>query len=190
HGVPAGTAARLAGGPLPRRPAGADVAGVRGGDLRPGGRRPGGRRRAGRRRAVRRPVGAGGTAGSRRSRAAPGGGGVLPGRLGGASPVRRVRRAGGRGGRVRRPACDAGAVPGRLPARTRPASEAVPGGPAARHLVGRTRMDDVKERIAAQLTAVRERSLTYTAADDDVLTAQHSRLMSPLVWDLAHVGNY
>ncbi|SDR23979.1 ergothioneine biosynthesis protein EgtB [Thermostaphylospora chromogena] len=51
-------------------------------------------------------------------------------------------------------------------------------------------MDDVKERIAAQLTAVRERSLTYTAADDDVLTAQHSRLMSPLVWDLAHVGNY
>ncbi len=25
--------------------------------------------------------------------------------------------------------------------------------------------------------------------DDDDLTAQHSPLMSPLVWDLAHIGN-
>ncbi|MFF0772934.1 ergothioneine biosynthesis protein EgtB [Nonomuraea wenchangensis] len=51
-------------------------------------------------------------------------------------------------------------------------------------------MTDLKERIAAQLTAVRDRSLTYTAAEDDLLVHQHSPLMSPLVWDLAHVGNY
>nr|WP_221475588.1 ergothioneine biosynthesis protein EgtB [Sphaerisporangium rubeum] len=48
----------------------------------------------------------------------------------------------------------------------------------------------MKERIAAQLQAVRDRSLTYTDAEDDLLTRQHSPLMSPLVWDLAHVGNY
>ncbi|MGA4989536.1 ergothioneine biosynthesis protein EgtB [Nonomuraea bangladeshensis] len=51
-------------------------------------------------------------------------------------------------------------------------------------------MTDLKERIAAQLTAVRDRSLAYTAAEDDLLVRQHSPLMSPLVWDLAHVGNY
>ncbi|GIH79871.1 ergothioneine biosynthesis protein EgtB [Planobispora longispora] len=49
---------------------------------------------------------------------------------------------------------------------------------------------EVKELIAAELTAVRSRSLTYTDADDDLLVRQHSALMSPLVWDLAHVGNY
>jgi len=32
---------------------------------------------------------------------------------------------------------------------------------------------------------------TYTAVlDEEDLTRQHSALMSPLVWDLAHVGNY
>ncbi|MEZ0075699.1 ergothioneine biosynthesis protein EgtB [Planotetraspora sp. GP83] len=48
----------------------------------------------------------------------------------------------------------------------------------------------LKEKIAAELAAVRDRSLTYTNADDDLLVRQHSSLMSPLVWDLAHVGNY
>ncbi|GII78814.1 hercynine oxygenase [Sphaerisporangium rufum] len=51
-------------------------------------------------------------------------------------------------------------------------------------------MTDLKERIAAALREVRDRSLTYTDADDAVLVRRHSRLMSPLVWDLAHVGNY
>ncbi|TMR21839.1 ergothioneine biosynthesis protein EgtB [Nonomuraea turkmeniaca] len=51
-------------------------------------------------------------------------------------------------------------------------------------------MNDFKERIAAELVAVRDRSLAYTEADDDLLVRQHSPLMSPLVWDLAHVGNY
>ncbi|GAA1296446.1 hercynine oxygenase [Planotetraspora silvatica] len=48
----------------------------------------------------------------------------------------------------------------------------------------------LKEKIAAELAAVRDRSLAYTDVDDDLLVRQHSPLMSPLVWDLAHVGNY
>ncbi|MDP9397743.1 MAG: ergothioneine biosynthesis protein EgtB [Actinomycetota bacterium] len=52
--------------------------------------------------------------------------------------------------------------------------------------------DALKERIAAELEEVRRRSLALTtgALDEPELTSQHSRLMSPLVWDLAHVGNY
>lgn len=48
----------------------------------------------------------------------------------------------------------------------------------------------LRETIAAELLAARERTrlLTDSVADDE-LTAQHSRLMSPLVWDLAHIGN-
>src|SRR3954471_3468587 len=51
---------------------------------------------------------------------------------------------------------------------------------------------DVKERIIAELTAARDRSfgLTVGALDDPELTTQVSPLMSPLVWDLAHIGNY
>ena len=50
----------------------------------------------------------------------------------------------------------------------------------------------VKSLIAAELDRVRARShgLTTDVLDEAELTAQHSRLMSPLVWDLAHVGNY
>ncbi|MCW2880678.1 MAG: hypothetical protein JWQ95_4778 [Sphaerisporangium sp.] len=51
-------------------------------------------------------------------------------------------------------------------------------------------MTGLKERIAAELERGRSRSLAYTDADDEVLVRQHSTLMSPLVWDLAHVGNY
>lgn len=49
-----------------------------------------------------------------------------------------------------------------------------------------------KERIAAELDRARDRSngLTLHALDEEELLAQHSPLMSPLVWDLAHVGNY
>lgn len=51
-------------------------------------------------------------------------------------------------------------------------------------------MTDLKDRIADQLTRARARtSLLADAVDDDDLTRQHSPLMSPLVWDLAHVGN-
>ncbi|MFW6639040.1 ergothioneine biosynthesis protein EgtB [Nocardiopsis algeriensis] len=52
--------------------------------------------------------------------------------------------------------------------------------------------DRAKERIAAELDRSRRRSnaLTLEVLDEDELLAQHSPLMSPLVWDLAHVGNY
>ncbi len=52
--------------------------------------------------------------------------------------------------------------------------------------------DAFRERVAAELLRSRERSLSLTTEvlGDDELTAQHSRLMSPLVWDLAHIGNY
>lgn len=50
----------------------------------------------------------------------------------------------------------------------------------------------VKERIAAELDHSRRHSneLTIDALDESELLAQHSPLMSPLVWDLAHIGNY
>jgi iron(II)-dependent oxidoreductase len=45
--------------------------------------------------------------------------------------------------------------------------------------------------IASALEEGRRRTLDLLAPfDDDFLRAQHSMLMSPLVWDLAHVGNY
>jgi iron(II)-dependent oxidoreductase len=50
--------------------------------------------------------------------------------------------------------------------------------------------DALRERIVAELVSARERTrgLTDCVADDD-LVRQHSPLMSPLVWDLAHVAN-
>lgn len=50
----------------------------------------------------------------------------------------------------------------------------------------------LRQHLADELERVRGRSrgLTTDVLDDDELLAQHSRLMSPLVWDLAHVGNY
>jgi gamma-glutamyl hercynylcysteine S-oxide synthase len=50
--------------------------------------------------------------------------------------------------------------------------------------------DRLREHLAAELVRTRERSARLTdAVDDHDLVRQHSRLMSPLVWDLAHVGN-
>lgn len=50
---------------------------------------------------------------------------------------------------------------------------------------------DLKEHAARQLEEARRRSLDLLdpVPQDDLMT-QHSPLMSPLVWDLAHVGNY
>jgi len=51
-------------------------------------------------------------------------------------------------------------------------------------------VDELRDHVAAELRRSRERSALLTdAVDDDDLVRQHSRLMSPLVWDLAHVGN-
>jgi iron(II)-dependent oxidoreductase len=48
----------------------------------------------------------------------------------------------------------------------------------------------LRDHIAEGLTAARARSLALTdVLDDAELNRQHSPLMSPLVWDLAHIGN-
>jgi iron(II)-dependent oxidoreductase len=50
---------------------------------------------------------------------------------------------------------------------------------------------DLRQGLADELEAVRRRSLDLLAPlDDDDLRRQHSPIMSPLVWDLAHVGNF
>ena len=46
----------------------------------------------------------------------------------------------------------------------------------------------MREEVARALESARGRTLALTAFDDPDLTYQHSPLMSPLVWDLAHVG--
>jgi iron(II)-dependent oxidoreductase len=46
----------------------------------------------------------------------------------------------------------------------------------------------MREAAAQGLEQARDRTNTLTAFDDDELTRQHSPLMSPLVWDLAHIG--
>src|SRR5690349_196800 len=49
---------------------------------------------------------------------------------------------------------------------------------------------DLRLTIAAELERTRARTALLTDAVDDAdLTRQHSPIMSPLVWDLAHVGN-
>ena len=47
---------------------------------------------------------------------------------------------------------------------------------------------DLREAAARGLEAARARTHPLTGFDDAELTTQHSPLMSPLVWDLAHVG--
>ena len=50
--------------------------------------------------------------------------------------------------------------------------------------------DRLRDLVAAELGRARDRTTLLTAAvDEDDLVRQHSPLMSPLVWDLAHVGN-
>ena len=49
----------------------------------------------------------------------------------------------------------------------------------------------LKAKVAGDLEAARRRSLAILEPlDDHQLRQQHSPLMSPLAWDLAHVGNY
>jgi iron(II)-dependent oxidoreductase len=48
----------------------------------------------------------------------------------------------------------------------------------------------LREHLAVELTRTRARSTALTdAVDDGELVRQHSRIMSPLVWDFAHIGN-
>ncbi|MEU2546867.1 ergothioneine biosynthesis protein EgtB [Streptomyces roseolus] len=55
---------------------------------------------------------------------------------------------------------------------------------------GRLGPEALRERALEALTTARERTALLTdSVDDGELTSQHSPLMSPLVWDLAHIGN-
>ncbi len=48
----------------------------------------------------------------------------------------------------------------------------------------------LRDRALTTLTTARDRTTLLTSCvEDPDLTAQHSPLMSPLVWDLAHIGN-
>lgn len=50
--------------------------------------------------------------------------------------------------------------------------------------------ESLRTRALDALTTARERTALLTSCvEDPELTAQHSPLMSPLVWDLAHIGN-
>src|ERR1700742_2044798 len=50
--------------------------------------------------------------------------------------------------------------------------------------------EELRELAAAALSAARDRTtLLLTTVDDADLVKQHSPLMSPLVWDLAHIAN-
>ena len=50
---------------------------------------------------------------------------------------------------------------------------------------------DMKQRVAAELEVARARTTALLAPfSDEELTRQVSPLMSPLVWDLAHIGHF
>lgn len=50
--------------------------------------------------------------------------------------------------------------------------------------------ETLRVRALHTLTTARDRTTLLTSCvEDPDLTAQHSPLMSPLVWDLAHIGN-
>ncbi|GGU96536.1 hercynine oxygenase [Kitasatospora herbaricolor] len=73
---------------------------------------------------------------------------------------------------------DGTAPGGRTPDGGRPVSAGSPG------------TEDLRELIATELIAARARTAALTdCVEEPDLTAQHSPLMSPLVWDLAHIGN-
>src|SRR5690606_28891433 len=211
HAVPAGPPARLAGAADDRRAARPVLAGPRRRRHRAAGRpgRLAGRR--GRGRAGRAPVGGGrpprpGASAARRRRA-----GLLRRGAGRAAPARRARPRPARG-RVRPPLRRAGTHTGRrpVPRPGRAAATAVRGGsdmtPANRRPAPADAAptgalptgplpadeDALKELIAGELGAVRDRSLGLTTEvlDEEELVSQVSPLMSPLVWALAHVGNY
>jgi gamma-glutamyl hercynylcysteine S-oxide synthase len=46
----------------------------------------------------------------------------------------------------------------------------------------------VHDLVVRDLEQARDRTLGLTDLDDPTLVTQHDLLMSPLVWDLAHVG--
>src|SRR3954463_9031358 len=49
-------------------------------------------------------------------------------------------------------------------------------------------MTHLRDRLPGELTPARARTLLLTDHDEPELLRQHDPLMSPLVWDLAHIG--
>ena len=91
----------------------------------------------------------------------------------------RPARGAGRGGRLRGQVRIAGPLPRRRHA-----------GRDAGGIQMTAQAEDLRDRIAGLLVRARDRTsaLTECVAEDDLIR-QHSPLMSPLVWDLAHVAN-
>lgn len=55
----------------------------------------------------------------------------------------------------------------------------------------RERDERLRRQLAAELHAARDRTLALVdELDDDVLHGQHVDFMSPVVWDVGHVGNF
>lgn len=54
-----------------------------------------------------------------------------------------------------------------------------------------TRNDTLKTRIVDKLTEARERTrFLLSPVSDEDLVRQHAEIMSPLIWDYGHIGNY
>ena len=49
-------------------------------------------------------------------------------------------------------------------------------------------MTDLTETLARDLEVARQRTLRLTDHDEPELLRQHTPLLSPLIWDLAHIG--
>src|SRR6202020_28426 len=76
------------------------------------------------------------------------------------------------------------------PTPARPASHGRGDGPESGGLRADAGADELRELIAGNLLTARERTRLLTESVDDTdLVRQHSPLMSPLVWDLAHIAN-
>ena len=71
-----------------------------------------------------------------------------------------------------------------------PASRRQDDGPESGGLRADAGADELRDLIAGNLLTARERTRLLTESVDDTdLVRQHSPLMSPLVWDLAHIAN-
>ena len=77
-----------------------------------------------------------------------------------------------------------GTVPGRRFLRPGRQARDRPGG----HRTGARGVVTVREKLARELTTARDRTLRLVEFDDAELHRQYNPLMSPLVWDLAHIG--
>src|SRR5438552_777839 len=185
HAVPAGPPAGAHGAADDRRAARRRLDRARGRGHGAGRRRPGGRRRAGRGRAgvgrtarCRGPVAAGGVPRPGRPADQPGQQAVLRGRRRRARPAGRARRHSPGSRRLHRALRAEGPMSRRRPTGGSPMTEV------------QIDPETLRAIIARELIGARQRTCMLTDSVDEAdLVRQHSPLMSPLVWDLAHIAN-